>query len=66
MCPFVARPFTVLYKFKEKSYLETFVAEDYELSGTCKFSFTYEDFFKVNLAFPLPKGSPLKPLMDKK
>ncbi|XP_046632509.1 glutamate receptor ionotropic, kainate glr-3-like isoform X2 [Daphnia pulicaria] len=51
---------------EEKSYLESVVAEDYKREGTCRLSLTYEDFFKVNLAFPLPKASPLKPLMDKK
>ncbi|XP_045027053.1 probable glutamate receptor isoform X3 [Daphnia magna] len=50
----------------EKSYLVSFIAEDYERSGTCRLSFAYEEFFKVSLAFPLPKNSSLKPLLDKK
>nr|CAH0109922.1 unnamed protein product [Daphnia galeata] len=43
---------------KEKSHLESFVAEDYERTNICRFSFIYENFFKVNLAFSFPKDSP--------
>ncbi|KZS16651.1 putative Ionotropic receptor 76a [Daphnia magna] len=49
-----------------KSNLEYALHEDYIQSGICRLSIIKQDFFKVNVAFALPKGSPLKPLLDKK
>ncbi|XP_057376802.1 probable glutamate receptor [Daphnia carinata] len=49
-----------------KSNLEAALYEDYIQSGICRLSIIKQDFFKVNVAFALPKGSPLKPLLDKK
>ena len=49
-----------------KSNLEPAVYEDYRQSGTCRLSIAKQGFFEVNLAFALPKNSPLKLLLDKK
>ena len=46
--------------------MEFAVEADYVRHGTCRLSIARHEFFKVNFAFALPKGSRLKPILDKK
>ena len=51
---------------KKKSFLEFAVEEDYVGRGTCRLSIARHEFFKVNFAFALPKGSRMNRFLDKK
>jgi hypothetical protein len=55
-----------LYSTNRIWILEPTVYEDFRQSGTCRLSIAKQGFFEVNLAFALPKNSPLKLFLDKK
>ena len=52
--------------FKGRSHLEFAIMEDFLQSGECRLSLAKENFYKRNFAFPVPKGSPLPALFNKK
>ena len=51
---------------KKKSFLEFAVEEDYVGRGTFRLSIARHEFFKVNFAFALTKGSRMNRFLDKK
>ena len=52
--------------FKEKSFNELMIDQDFKATGKCRMTLAKTEFYKVYQSFIPPKKSPLKPIIDQK